>query len=88
MGTVCDVKKDDERDWAIELFLGSIWEYSKGNFNLFVKNLFKVWLEEWLHMVYRWERVESKRFCEANDEFHFLDEEKPVRKWVHILTNL
>ena len=93
MGTVSDtIKAIDERgrptkwDWCIEVFIGTIWEHSKGDFDRFVKELFRVWLEEWLHMIYRWERVNHKRFCEEGDPFHFDDEEKPVRKWVQTLT--
>lgn len=79
------MKKGKEWDWAIELFLGSIWEYSKGDLGLFMKNLFSVWLEEWLHMIYRFERVMCGRFCEESDPFHFWDEEKPVRRWINML---
>jgi hypothetical protein len=67
-------------DWAIEIFLGTIWEESKGDFDTFVKELIKTWLEEWLHMVYRWERIE--------EEFSFSDEEKPVKAWVQMLTEV
>ena len=44
---------------------------------MFVKELFKVWLEEWLHMIYRWERA---------DNYAFMDEEKIVRTWVELLS--
>ena len=85
-GTVCDIIKGDDWDWAIEIFLGSIWHYCKGDFQRFVKEFIRTWLEEYLHMVYRWERVNSKNFCEkANNPFYFWDEEKHVRTWVKIL---
>jgi hypothetical protein len=83
-GTVCDIKKGDDWDWAIEIFLGSIWHYTQ-DFQTFTKEFFRTWLEEWLHMVYRWERVNSRSFCEKDDQFHFMDEEKPVRAWVKML---
>ena len=86
MGTVSDVKRGDRWDWVIEMFLGSIWEHSKGNFEAFVRELFRTWLEEWLHMIYRWERVKDERFLEKDDPFNFQDEEEPVRKWISLLS--
>jgi hypothetical protein len=81
-----NIKKGEDWDWAIEIFLGSIWHDCKGDFEKFVKELIKTWLEEWLHMIYRWERVNSESFLTKDDPFHFFDEEKPVRTWVQILT--
>jgi len=78
VGTVSDARlKCGCWDWKIEIFLGTIWTRVKGNFKEFVKELFRVWLEEWLHMIFRWER------------FKLVDnsEEKPVRKWVELLTS-
>jgi len=85
-GTVSDFNRGDRWDWAIEIFLGSIWEHSKGDLKAFIKELFRTWLEEWLHMIYRWERVEDRHFLEKDDPFNFWNEEKPVRKWVSLLT--
>ena len=91
MGCVSDtvVSKDEHGrpllwDWCIEIFLGTIWQEAEGNFERFADLLFKTWLEEWLHMIYRWERVHSLN----KEDFEFRDEEKPVRAWVKVLTNL
>jgi len=35
-------------------------------------------------MIYRWERVHGSN----KEGFEFRDEEKPVRAWVKVLTNL
>lgn len=77
MGTVSDIKKRGKWDWVIEIFLGTVWEYSKGDFKVFVEELFKVWLEEYLHMVYRFEKEPTT---------HLWDEEKVVKTWVQMLT--
>jgi hypothetical protein len=84
-GTVSDFKKAEGWDWAIEIFLGTIWEYCRGDFEAFIKELVETWLEEFLHVLYRWERVESSKFLEKDDPFHFPDEEEPVRTWVEKL---
>jgi len=78
-GTICATWEGNGWNWAIEIFLGSIWEDSKGDFDTFVKELNRTWFEEWLHMVYRWERTEEG--CS------FSDEEKPVKAWVQTLTD-
>jgi hypothetical protein len=83
MGTVSDVFRDGEWDWCIEVFVGSIWVYCKGDFDSFVQMLYEVWLEEFLHMVYRWEWFSSQDF-QLNPAL--IDEEKPVREWVRLLT--
>jgi hypothetical protein len=85
-GTVSSVRKGEGWDWAIEIFLGSIWHSSNGDFDRFVQGLFETWLEEFLHMIYRWERVNSDSFLTKEDEFSFVDEEKPVKEWVRLLT--
>jgi hypothetical protein len=65
-----------------EAFVGSIWVYCKGDFDGFVQMLYEVWLEEFLHMVYRWERFSSQDF-QLNPAL--IDEEKPVKEWVRLL---
>jgi len=86
-GTVSDAKQGREWDWRIEIFLGTIWEDCKGDFDTFTRELFKVWLHEFLHIIYRWERVNSEAFLTKNDEYAFIDEEKPVETWVQMLTS-
>jgi hypothetical protein len=77
-GTVGDMKRGRDWDWCIEVFLGSIWHACQGDFDSFIHELNRTWLEEFLHMVFRWERVEQGWGL-------VLDEERPVRAWVKLL---
>ena len=89
MGTVSEVKLNDKCDWAIELFLGTIWKKCNGKFGKFVKELSKSWLHEYLHMVYRWERGKlSMEKAPLLDRFYAgsLYEERIVKRWVRLLT--
>jgi hypothetical protein len=72
-GTVSEYMKGNSWDWCIEIFLGSIWHYSKGDFNKFVEEFINTWLEEFLHMIYRWEGIKTS------------DEEETVKKWINLL---
>jgi hypothetical protein len=73
-GTVSEYMKGNSWDWCIEIFLGSIWHYSKGDFNKFVEEFINTWLEEFLHMIYRWENQRIPR-----------NEEEIVKDWLILL---
>jgi len=54
-------------DWCIEIFLGTIWDETQ-DFEKFVKELSRVWLHEYLHMVLNWERVHSHEEFDDGEE--------------------
>jgi hypothetical protein len=84
-GTVFEVKRSRDWDWGIEIFLGTIWEECKGDFNKFVKELFKVWLHEFLHLILRWEKAKEKNFPTEIHYFASKDEEELVEAWTNKL---
>lgn len=86
LGAVSDVGVAHDWDWAIVVFLGAVWQHSEGDFEKFVETLNKVWLEEFLHMVYRWERCMYLWQHGSEGPFNFWDEERPVKAWMQLLT--
>ncbi|MCR6691556.1 MAG: hypothetical protein MRT15_04130 [archaeon YNP-LCB-003-016] len=88
MGAVSEVRKRNGWDWCIEIFLGTIWYACNGDFNKFIRELIATWLEEYLHMIYRWEKGKiSREKAPLSDRFYSgsLYEEKIVGLWVRKL---
>lgn len=62
MGTISDICKRRDRygciewDWCIEILLGTIWCLTQ-DFDKFIRELSRVWLHEYLHMIINWEKV-------------------------------
>jgi hypothetical protein len=78
MGAVSEVRKRNGWDWCIEIFLGTIWYAVDGNFRKFVEELCRTWLEEYLHMIYNWEKNTQPKKLQTGP----LHEEKIVGLWV------
>jgi len=78
MGAVSEVKKRNGWDWCIEIFLGTIWYAVDGNFRKFVEELCRTWLEEYLHMIYNWEKKTQPKKLQTGP----LHEERIVGLWV------
>ena len=86
-GAIGLVFKGNKWEWAIEIFLGSIWHGCGEDFEAMVKKLSETWLHEFLHMIYRWEKGNAPQFFKALLLKGGLSEEDEIiiNKWLQLL---